>query len=178
MDNGRWCGNKKTILLNKIIITIYFHSHFSACTDAQWIKIHAERVFGKLKNWFPRRNIVRLITSLTIKRKCLFKILVQMILFYMTHNAQIWRCGLRALLIAIKVAYLPVWSKFQIRTAPCDKKLPRAEDSRKHFSFLATDKRYVWQTLGRWLSKAMRPYRLLDLVLLFWLLSVSFEVRQ
>jgi hypothetical protein len=28
-------------------------------------------------------------------------------------NAQIWRCGLRAFLIAIKVAYLPVHSKYQ-----------------------------------------------------------------
>ncbi|MBV6647074.1 MAG: hypothetical protein KI790_16575 [Cyclobacteriaceae bacterium] len=42
-----------------------------------------------------------------------------------------------------------------------DEKLPRTGECRKHFSFLAADKRDILQTLGRSLSKAMRPYRLL-----------------
>ena len=88
-------------------------------------------------------------------------------------NAQIWRCGLRALLIAIKVAYLPVHSKYQIPLRHEDQKLPRAEECRKHISFLAADKRDVKQTLGRWLSKAMRPYRMLPAFILSLLLIHS-----
>jgi hypothetical protein len=45
--------------------------------------------------------------------------------------------------------------------ANTNKKLPRAEESRKHFRFLAVDKREGLQILGRWLSKAMRHHRLL-----------------
>jgi hypothetical protein len=64
--------------------------------------------------------------------------------------AQIWRCGLRAFLIPIKVAYLPVHSKYQLRTAPYQMKNSyEQEESRKHFSFLAGDKRDVLQRLCR-----------------------------
>ncbi|UII29119.1 hypothetical protein LVD15_12005 [Fulvivirga maritima] len=53
---------------------------------------------------------------------------------------------------------------FKVSDAHCafpDKKLPRAEVNRKHVRFLAADKWDVEQPLGRWLSKAMRPYRML-----------------
>ncbi len=42
-----------------------------------------------------------------------------------------------------------------------DKKLPQAEDCRKHYTFLAADKWDVQQTLGKMLSKAMRHHRML-----------------
>ncbi len=45
-----------------------------------------------------------------------------------TCNAEIWRCGLRALLIAIKVAYLPVHSKYQVRTALIQMKNPHEQE--------------------------------------------------
>jgi hypothetical protein len=45
-------------------------------------------------------------------------------------------------------------------TSP-DKKLPQAGANRKHFRFLVADKRDILQALGRILSKAMRPYRML-----------------
>jgi hypothetical protein len=43
----------------------------------------------------------------------------------------------------MKLANLPVHSKYQLALRHEDQKLPRAEDSRKHFSFLAADKRDV-----------------------------------
>lgn len=53
-----------------------------------------------------------------------------------------------------------------------DKKPPRDEDGRKHFSFLAADRRDVLQALGRRLSKAMRHHRLLEPVFSSSLLSL------
>jgi hypothetical protein len=68
-------------------------------------------------------------------------------------NDQKWRCGLRAYLITIKVAYLSalgkrVHSKYQTSTAHEDDsdghRNPRSEENRKHFRFLAA---YKWDIL-------------------------------
>ncbi|MEM6360930.1 MAG: hypothetical protein AAF149_22440 [Bacteroidota bacterium] len=63
----------------------------------------------------------------------------------------------------MKLAYLPVHSKYQIGTVLryTDKKLPLVEESRKHKISLAGEKWDVERIPCRWLSKAIPPYGVL-----------------